>query len=89
MNGAGAWWDTTRNVTAEWNNAWGNREVDRQRWHRPDADRNTVNSVIQNNYLHDNANYGVSVISAQNKASATIRNNVIAGNGRAFGSAPK
>lgn len=26
MNGAGAWWDTTQNVTAEWNNAWGNRE---------------------------------------------------------------
>ena len=90
MNGAGAWWDTTRNVTAEWNNAWGNREG----WTGNDgtgldADRNTVNSVIQNNYLHDNANYGVSVISAQNKASATIRNNVIAGNGRAFGSAPE
>ena len=90
MNGAGAWWDTTQNVTAEWNNAWGNREG----WTGNDgtgldADRNTVNSVIQNNYLHDNANYGVSVISAQNKASATIRNNVIAGNGRAFGSAPE
>ena len=90
MNGAGAWWDTTQNVTAEWNNAWGNREG----WTGNDgtgldADRNTVNSVIQNNYLHDNANYGVSVISAQNKASATIRNNVIVGNGRTFGSAPE
>ncbi|RZH99903.1 right-handed parallel beta-helix repeat-containing protein, partial [Staphylococcus aureus] len=60
MNGAGAWWDTTQNVTAEWHNAWGNRGG----WTGNggtglDADRNTVNSVIQNNYLHDNANYGV------------------------------
>lgn len=26
MNGEGAWWDSTDRVTAEWNNAWGNRE---------------------------------------------------------------
>lgn len=90
MNGVGAWWDTTENVTAEWNNAWGNREG----WTGNDgtgldADRNTINSVIQNNYLHDNANYGASLISAQDAADATFRYNVIADNGRTYQSAPE
>lgn len=82
MNGTGAWWDTTENVTAEWNNAWGNRVG----WTGNDgtgldADRNTENSIIQNNYLHDNGGYGASVIAAYGDASATIRHNLIMNNG--------
>lgn len=82
MNGTGAWWDTTRHVTAEWNNAWGNRVGYRgQDGTGLDADRNTKNSIIQNNYLHDNGGYGASVIAAYGDASATIRHNLMVDNG--------
>ncbi|MGV4302019.1 right-handed parallel beta-helix repeat-containing protein [Trueperella pyogenes] len=82
MNGTGAWWDTTENVTAEWNNAYKNKVG----WTGHDgtgldADRNTKNSIIRYNYLHDNAGYGASVIAAYGDASTSIHSNVIANNG--------
>lgn len=82
MNGTGAWWDTTENVTAEWNNAFGNKVG----WTGNDgtgldADRNTKNSIIRYNYLHDNGGYGASVIAAYGDASTAIHSNIIANNG--------
>lgn len=82
MNGTGAWWDTTKDVVAEWNNAWGNRVG----WTGNDgtgldADRNTENSIIQHNYLHDNGGYGASLIAAYGDASVTMRYNLIVNNG--------
>ncbi|MDO5747800.1 MAG: right-handed parallel beta-helix repeat-containing protein [Actinomycetaceae bacterium] len=89
MNGEGAWWDTTDHVTAEYNNAWGNREGKTgDDGSGLDADRMTTNSLIQYNYLHDNANYGVSVIAGGADSTGIIRYNIMANNGRKFSDAP-
>lgn len=89
MNGEGAWWDSTDRVTAEWNNAWGNREgYSGNDGAGLDADRNTTRTIIQNNYLHGNANYGASVIVGAGDSDAIIRWNVMADNGVRYPDAP-
>lgn len=89
MNGEGAWWDSTDNVVVEYNEAWANREGrSGDDGAGLDADRATTNSVIQYNYLHDNANYGVSIISGGAESSAIIRYNIMRNNGRIYPKAP-
>ncbi len=89
MNGEGAWWDTTDSVTAQWNNAWGNREgYSGNDGSGLDADRMTTNNLIQYNFLHDNHNYGASVIAGDGPSDAVIRYNIMSNNGTKYASAP-
>ncbi|WP_171814324.1 right-handed parallel beta-helix repeat-containing protein [Arthrobacter dokdonensis] len=90
MNGEGAWWANTDHVTAEYNNAYGNRAGRTNNdGSGLDPDVSTSQNLIQYNWLHDNENYGVSVI-AGNSASVdtVIRYNVMSNNGTDYPNAP-
>lgn len=90
MNGEGAWWGNSDHVTAEYNNAYGNRTG----WSNNDGsgldpDVSTSQNLIQYNWLHDNQNYGVSLIAGFGTSQDTvIRYNVMSDNGTKFANAP-
>lgn len=90
MNGEGAWWANTDHVTAEYNNAHGNRAgYSNNDGSGLDPDVSTSQNLIQYNWLHDNENYGVSVIAGDHASVGTvIRYNVMSNNGTDYSNAP-
>ncbi|MBS1905888.1 MAG: right-handed parallel beta-helix repeat-containing protein [Actinobacteria bacterium] len=90
MNGEGAWWADTDGVTASHNNAYGNRVgYSGNDGSGLDADTRTSNNLIEYNYLHDNANYGFSLIDGYGVSETTVvRYNVFANNGAQYSTAP-
>lgn len=90
MNGEGAWWANTDSVTALNNNAYGNRAgYSGNDGSGLDADTRTSDNTIEYNYLHDNANYGFSLIDGYGVSTdTTVRYNVFVNNGAEYNSAP-